>query len=102
MTNLVTLWLSFGKLIVTVFPEGQDVQIDALAADELWSNAWKKQKHCLPDELEAGDCLVALSLAQLSGLILTLRVGKHTDSLAQELVTSTEGKTNCKEGDTNG
>jgi IS1 family transposase len=62
----------------------------------------KKQKHCLPDELEAGDCLVALSLAQLSGLILTGRVGKHTDSLAQELATSTEGKTNCKEWDTDG
>lgn len=41
----------------------------------------KKQKHCLPEELEAGDCWVGLSLAQLSGLILTGRVGKHTDSL---------------------
>ena len=62
----------------------------------------KKQKHCLPDELEAGDCWLALSLAQLSGLILTGRVGKHTDSLAQQLVTSTEGKTNCKEWGTDG
>lgn len=62
----------------------------------------KKQKHCLPDELEAGDCWIALSLAQLSGLILCGRVGKHTDSLAIELVTSTEGKTDCKEWGTDG
>ena len=62
----------------------------------------KKQQHCLPDELEAGDCWLALSLAQLSGLILTIRVGKHTDSLAQQLVTNTEGKTNCKEWGTDG
>ena len=62
----------------------------------------KKQKRCLPEELVAGDCSIALSLAQLSGLILTGRVGKHSDSLAQELVTSTEGKTDCKEWDTDG
>ena len=57
----------------------------------------KKQKRCLPEELEAGDCWIALSLAQLSGLILTGRVSKHTDELAQELISSTEGKTDCKE-----
>jgi hypothetical protein len=51
--------------------------------------ALKKQKHCLPEELEAGDCWIALSLAQLSGLILCARVGKHTEELAQELVSST-------------
>jgi IS1 family transposase len=62
----------------------------------------KKQKQCLPEELEAGDCWIALSLAQLSGLILAGRVGKHTDELAQELVTSTEGKTDCFEWDTDG
>ncbi|MDZ4877050.1 MAG: hypothetical protein CLLPBCKN_006485 [Chroococcidiopsis cubana SAG 39.79] len=62
----------------------------------------KKQKHCLPEELEAGDCWIALSLAQLSGLILTGRVGKHTDELAQELVTSTQGKTECQEWGTDG
>lgn len=62
----------------------------------------KKQKHCLSEELEAGDCWIALSLAQSSGLILIGRVGKHTDELAQELVTSTEGKTGCKEWDTDG
>lgn len=38
-----------------------------------------------------------MSLAQLSGLILCGRVGKHTDSLAIELVSSTQGKTDCKE-----
>jgi hypothetical protein len=43
----------------------------------------KKQKRCLPGELETGDCWITLSLAQLNGLILTGRVGKHTDSLAQ-------------------
>ena len=57
----------------------------------------KKQKQCLPEQLVAGDCWIALSLAQLSGLILTGRVGKHTGSLAIELVTSTEGKSGCKE-----
>jgi IS1 family transposase len=43
-----------------------------------------------------------VSLAQLSGLILCGRVGKHTDELAIELVSSTEGKTECKEWDTDG
>ncbi len=47
----------------------------------------KKQKHCLPGELVAGDCWIALSLAQLNGLILCGRVGKHSDKLAIELVT---------------
>lgn len=45
---------------------------------------------------------MALSLAQLNGLILCGRVGKHTDSLAIELVASTEGKTECKEWGTDG
>lgn len=31
----------------------------------------KALHHCLPEELEAGDCWIALSLAQLSGLILS-------------------------------
>ena len=62
----------------------------------------KTLHHCLPNELEAGDCWIALSLAQLSGLILCGRVGKHTDSLAIELVVSTEGKTDCKEWGTDG
>lgn len=62
----------------------------------------KKQKHCLPQEVETGDCWIALSLAQFSGLILTGRVGKHTDELTQELVTSTEGKSDCKQWHTDG
>lgn len=35
-------------------------------------------------------------------LILCARVGKHTDELAQELVSSTEGKTDCSESHTDG
>lgn len=62
----------------------------------------KKQKHCLPEELETGDCWIALSFAQLSGLILCGRVGKHTNQLAIELVVSTEGKTECKDWGTDG
>jgi hypothetical protein len=55
----------------------------------MWSFALKKQRQCLPEELEAGDCWIALSLAQLNGLILCGRVGKHTNELAIELVAST-------------
>jgi IS1 family transposase len=62
----------------------------------------KKQKHCLPQELDVGDSWVALSLSQLSGLILCGRVGKHTDSLAQGLVVSNQGKTECTEWHTDG
>ncbi len=62
----------------------------------------KKQKHCTAEELEVGDCWIAISLAQLSGLILSSRVGKHTDELAVELIVSTEGKTNCTEWHTDG
>ena len=56
----------------------------------------------MPNELEAGDCWIALSLAQLSGLILTGRVGKHTDELAAELVLNSQGKTECTEWHTDG
>ena len=52
----------------------------------------KKQKQCLPEEVAVGDCWIAISLADSSGLILAARVGKHTD----ELLVSTEGKTDCK------
>ena len=62
----------------------------------------KKLQHCLPEELEMGNCWIALSLAQLSGLILTGRVGKHTDELAAELLVSTQGKTDCSEWHTDG
>lgn len=57
----------------------------------------KKQKQCLLGELEVGDCWIALTLADASGLILAARVGKHTDKLLEELVVSTEGKTACQQ-----
>lgn len=56
----------------------------------------KKQKQCLPGELKAGDCWIALSLANCSGLILAARVGKHTDQLMEALMVTTQGKTDCK------
>lgn len=56
----------------------------------------KKQKHCLPEELEKGDFGIGISLARGSGLILSARVGQHTDAFLTDLVTSTEGKTNAK------
>ena len=56
----------------------------------------KKQKQCLPDELEVWDCWIGVSLADSSGLILAARVGKHTDELIEELVVSSEGKTVCR------
>ena len=46
--------------------------------------------------MEVGDCWIAISLADSSGLILAARVGKHTDDLIEELFTSSEGKTACK------
>ena len=58
---------------------------------------FKKQKQCCAQELEVGDCWIGLSLADSSGLILAARVGKHTDELIDELVVSTEGKTDCKQ-----
>ncbi len=62
----------------------------------------KKQKHCLPGELEVGDCWIGLSQAKGSGLILSARMGKRTDKLSEGLVTSTEGKTDCQFWDTDG
>ncbi len=56
----------------------------------------KKQKQCVPGELEVGDCWIGVSLADSSGLILAARVGKHTDELIEEVVVSSEGKTDCK------
>ena len=56
----------------------------------------KKQKHCLPEELEVGDCWIGVSLAKESGLIVSARVGKHTDEFLAELVANTEGKTDSK------
>ena len=57
----------------------------------------KKQKQCFPDELEVGNCWIGVSLADSSGFILAARVGKHTDELIEELVVSSEGKTDCKQ-----
>jgi insertion element IS1 protein InsB len=57
---------------------------------------FKKQKQCEAQELGVGDCWIAISLANCSGLILAARVGKHTDQLIESLVVSTEGKTSCK------
>ena len=56
----------------------------------------KKQKQYLPEELNVGDCWIGLSLAKDSGLILSVRIGKHTDAFLDELVVSTEGKTSSK------
>ena len=59
--------------------------------------ALKKQQQCLTQEREAGDCWIGVSLANTSGLILAARVGKHTDALIEHLVSSTQGKTDCKQ-----
>ena len=45
---------------------------------------------------------LALSQDKDSGLILSARVGKHTDELIEELVSSTPGKTDCQKWDTDG
>lgn len=50
----------------------------------------------MPEELTAGDCWIGLSLAEESGLIMGMRVGKHTDSFLSELLFNTEGKTDYK------
>lgn len=44
-----------------------------------------------------GDCWIAIALADSSGLILAARIGKHTDELIEDLIVSTEGKTHCKQ-----
>jgi IS1 family transposase len=44
-----------------------------------------------------GDCWIGLSLAQTSGLILSARVGKHTDEFLTELIVTSVGKTDCRE-----
>ena len=49
-----------------------------------------------------GDCWIGLSLTKDSGLILSVRVGKHTDKLFEGLVTSTEGKTDCQSWEPDG
>ena len=56
----------------------------------------KKQKHCGPEALNLGDCWIAITLAKESGLILSGRLGKHTDAFLAELVANTQGKTDCQ------
>jgi hypothetical protein len=53
----------------------------------------KKQAHCLPGDDLIGDAWIGLSLDYESGLILSGRVGKHTDDFLKELIYNTEGKT---------
>lgn len=62
----------------------------------------KKQKNCLAEELRVGDCWIGISLASDTGLILAARVGKHTDSFIEQLVNSTEGKTDSLNWNTDG
>ena len=56
----------------------------------------KKQKNGCPEEIEKGDGWIGVSLAQASGLILSARVGKHTDAFITELIDSPAGKTDCE------
>nr|WP_236619077.1 IS1 family transposase [Acaryochloris sp. CCMEE 5410] len=79
----------------------QSVATNVINADELWSFV-KKQKPCDPEELSVGDCWIALSLSKDSGLVLSGRIGKHTDELAQELIENTEGKIVCHNWQTDG
>lgn len=60
----------------------------------------KQQKQCASEELNRGDSWIGLSLAQSSGLMLTACVGKHTDEFIEQLVVNTEGKTDCKQFNT--
>jgi len=60
----------------------------------------KKQRQCTTGELNRGDCWIGLSQACSSGLILAACVGKHTDELIEQLVVNTEGKTECKQFNT--
>ena len=48
------------------------------------------------------ECWIGLSLDSDSGLILAARVGKHTYSFIEELVNSSEGKTDCLNWKTDG
>ena len=52
--------------------------------------------------MTAGDCWIWLSLASSNGLILAARVGKRVDRILEELVVSTEGKTDCVDWKTDG
>ena len=56
----------------------------------------KKQKHCQMNELTEGDCWIGMTQVSSNGFILATRVGKHIDQFISELITNTEGTTNCK------
>ena len=43
-----------------------------------------------------------MTQAQGSGLILATRVGKHTDEFIAQLVVNTQGKTSCRQRNTDG
>ena len=43
-----------------------------------------------------------MTQAQGSGLILAARVGKHTDEFITQLVVNTQGKTSCRQWNTDG
>lgn len=60
----------------------------------------KKQKQCTTQALERGDCGLGLSLASTSGFMLAARVGKHTNAFIDQLVVNIEGKTVCKQFNT--
>ena len=45
---------------------------------------------------------MGVTQAQESGLILATRVGKHTDEFICELVVNKEGKTDCRQWNTDG
>ncbi len=48
-------------------------------------NVQKNMHHCQSNEMIAGDCWIGMTQASSSGLILTGRVGKHTDQFIEEL-----------------
>ncbi len=82
--------------------EVQQVETIAITADELWSFIQKNKNNVCLGSLRWATAPIGLSQAKDSGLILADRVGKHTDELIEELVTSTEGKTDCQFWDTDG
>lgn len=82
--------------------ELHSVDSDRVERDKLWSFVKKKQKHVLPEAIDVGDCSIEVTIAEESGLILSARVGKHTDQFLEELVCSTEGKTDCYPWDSDG
>ena len=56
----------------------------------------KKAKAVPARRIRGWGLLDWISLAKESGLIISARVGKHTDEFLAELVANTEGKTDCK------